>query len=308
VQERPESLTDSERAERDRRLKAIGLMCAATVSFSILDATAKYLVDTESLPVSQVVWLRFVWHVVLSAAILWAFSIPPSFLSKKPGIQVLRALFMLGATAGNFLAVKYLQLDQTITIFFLTPLLVAALSGPLLGEWVGWRRLMAIGVGFTGVLLVMQPGFGGIHWAVFFALGATASYALYNISTRYLAAHDPAEVTQSYSPLAGLLIMLPFALMQWEWPESTLSWALLVSLGFWGGLGHWLLILAHRAAPAPVLAPFVYTGLISMSVLGYLIFGDIPTFWTLAGGAVVILCGLYLFARERQIKARAVQP
>jgi drug/metabolite transporter (DMT)-like permease len=288
-------------ADPSVRLKAIGLMALATVAFAALDATAKYLVAVRHVPVAEVVWLRFVAHVVFSLVALWPFAFKPSFHSNKPGLQMLRSLFMLGATGFNFVALQYLQLDQTITIFFLTPLLVAALAGPLLDEWVGWHRMAAIAVGFAGVVIVMRPGFGGIHWAVILSLGATLSYALYNIATRHLAAFDPPEVTQTYSPIAGVVLMAPLALLDWQWPQDAATWLLLASLGVWGGLGHWLLILAHRLAPAPVLAPFTYLGLISMSTLGFLIFGQLPTLWTLAGGAVVILSGLYLLARERQV-------
>ena len=132
------------------------------------------------------------------------------------------------------------------------------------------------------------------------ALVATFGYALYNLATRYLAGFDPPEVTQTYTPLGGVLILAPFALAAWHWPTGALQYALLASLGFWGGLGHWLLILAHRSAPAPVLAPFIYLGLLWVSVAGYLIFGNVPTLWTLSGAAAVILSGLYLLARERK--------
>jgi drug/metabolite transporter (DMT)-like permease len=212
---------------------------------------------------------------------------------------------MVVTTGLNFVALKYLQLDQNITIFFLTPLLVAALAGPLLNEWVGWHRMLAIIAGFLGVLLVMHPGIGTVHWAMFIALGAMLGYALYNIATRYLAAFDPAAVTQTYSPLAGVILLAPPALAEWHWPTEPLQLLMLASLGFWGGLGHWFLILAHRGAPAPVLAPFIYVGLIWMSALGFLVFGDVPTLWTLSGAAVVILSGLYLLARERKVLGAA---
>ncbi len=284
----------------DFRLRAIGLMCCAVVLFSVLDATAKYLVGPLGLPVMQVVWVRFFAHFLLSLVVLGPLALPRLARSARLGHQILRSLFVLGATAFNFAALKYLQLDQTVTIFFLTPLLVAALAGPLLGEWVGWRRLMAILTGFLGVVLVTRPGFGGIHWAVIFSFAATISYALYNISTRYVAAHDPAGVSQFFTPLAGIIAIFPFALGEWQWPADLWSWCLLVSLGVSGGFGHWLLILAHRHAPAPVVAPFVYIGLIFMTLLGYFVFGDIPTLWTLAGGAIVVGSGLYLLYRERK--------
>jgi drug/metabolite transporter (DMT)-like permease len=291
-------------ADPRHTLKAIGLMTLATLCFAALDATAKFLVAKQGIPTSQVTWLRFAGHVVFSALVLWPFALRPSLRSAKPVIQVVRSCFMILTTGLNFIALKYLQLDQTVTIFFLTPLLVAALAGPLLGEWVGWHRVLAIVAGFIGVLVVMHPGLGTMHWAMLLVLGATLGYALYNIATRYLAAYDPASVTQTYTPLVGVLVMAPFALSDWQWPEARWLWILFASLGFWGGLGHWLLILAHRIAPAPVVAPYIYLGLIWMSVAGFLVFGDVPTLWTLGGGAIVILAGLYLLARERRATAK----
>jgi drug/metabolite transporter (DMT)-like permease len=288
------------RADQSLTLMAIGLMTLATVCFAALDATAKYLVAETGVPVSQVTWLRFAGHVVFSAVVLWPFALRPSLRSAKPLIQVTRSCFMILTTGLNFIALRYLQLDQTITIFFLTPLLVAALAGPLLGEWVGWHRMLAIIAGFIGVLVVMHPGLGTVHWAMLLVLGATLGYALYNIATRYLAAFDPASVTQTYTPLVGVLVMTPFAVGAWQWPQDWWLWILFASLGFWGGLGHWLLIIAHKHAPAPLLAPYIYLGLIWMSVAGFLVFGDVPTWWTLGGGALVILAGLYLLARERK--------
>ena len=291
-------------AEQSDRLKAIGLMVLATLCFAVLDSTAKYLVVAEHVPVAQVTWLRFVGHVVFSAVVLWPFALRPSLRSQKPLVQIVRSALMVVTTGFNFLALRYLQLDQTVTIFFLTPLLVAAFAGPLLGEWVGWHRMLAILAGFLGVLVVMHPGIGTVHWAMLLALVATLGYAFYNLATRYLAAFDPASVTQTYTPLAGVLILAPFALGVWHWPEDARQWLLLATLGFWGGLGHWLLILAHRSAAAAVLAPFIYLGLIWMSAAGFLVFGDVPTWWTLSGAAIVILSGLYLLARERKQVAK----
>jgi drug/metabolite transporter (DMT)-like permease len=287
------------------RVTSIGLMVLATLCFAALDSTGKYLIVKEGVPVAEVSWLRFVGHVVFSAIVLWPFALKPSLRSAKPMTQIVRSVLMAVTTGLNFLALRYLQLDQTVTIFFLTPLLVAALAGPLLNEWAGWHRMLAIAAGFVGVLLVVHPGIGTIHWAFLLSLGATLGYASYNIVTRYLASFDPASVTQTYSPLAGVILLAPPALAAWHWPDDTFELILLASLGFWGGLGHWLLILAHRNAPAPVLAPFIYVGLIWMSAIGFFVFGDVPTWWTLSGAAVVIVSGLYLLARERKVMGAA---
>ena len=287
---------------RNRTVFAIALMCSATIIFSALDATAKYLGSISEVPVSQIIWIRFLCHIMFTMIILGPLTLPSLVKTKKIGHQILRSLFMLGATAFNFFALKYLQLDQTITIFFLCPLIVAALAGPLLNEWVGLQRLIAIIIGFIGIIIVMQPGFGGVHPAAILSFIAAFSYSLYNISTRYLAPYDKTETTQFYSPLAGALLFAPFALLDWQWPENYITWLLLLSLGITGGLSHWLLIIAHKYAPAPILAPFVYIGLLSMTVIGYLVFGDIPTVWTLAGGMIIILSGLYLLYREHRQK------
>ena len=287
-------------AHPHRRLEAIGLMALATICFAGLDSTAKYLVGIKGVPVAEVSWFRLAGHAVFTALVLSPLAFKPSLRSKKPVVQIVRSALMVVTTGFNFVALRYLQLDQTVTIFFLTPLIVAALAGPLLGEWVGWHRLLAIVSGFLGVLLVMHPGFGTVHWAMLLVLVATFGYALYNLATRYLAAFDPPEVTQTFTPLVGVVVLAPFALSTWQTPHDTLVMLLLASLGFWGGLGHWLLILAHRIAPASALAPFIYFGLIWMSGIGYLVFDNLPTWWTLSGAAIVIASGLYLFGRERK--------
>jgi drug/metabolite transporter (DMT)-like permease len=294
--------TESLLLDEGSRLKAIGLMCAAIALFACLDSTAKYVVTMGGLPLFQVVWMRFVVHGVMNLAVMGPQTFTRSLRSAMPGLQLLRGIFLFGSTAFNFAALRHLQLDQSVTIFFLTPFFVAVLAGPLLGEWIGWRRLLAVLVGFSGVILVLRPGFGGIHWSVIFSLLATACYAFYNIATRYLARYDPTLVTQVWSPIAGIVAMAPLALPVWVWPADIGMWALVLSLGIWGGCGHYLLILAHRRAPAPLLAPFSYIGLIFQMGLGYLIFHDVPSPWTAAGGAVIVSSGLYLLYREREVK------
>ena len=288
---------------RVRRLRAIGLMCLTMLLFAVLDTTGKYLVTTGGLPVIQVVWVRLASQLAFTVALLAPLGLPRMVATNKPGVQLLRSTLMLGVSVLNFVALKYLQLDQNTTIFYLAPLVVAALAGPLLGEWIDWRRAVAICIGFAGILIVIQPGFGGFQWAYLVALSATLTYSLYNISTRYLSSFDRPEVTFFYSTLVGVAAIAPFALAEWQWPQDLATWAWLVSMGASGGIAHWLLVLAHRDAPAPILAPFVYTGLLWMSLGGYLVFGDVPAIATLAGCAIVIASGLYLISRERHQRA-----
>jgi drug/metabolite transporter (DMT)-like permease len=229
------------------------------------------------------------------------FGVPAlTALAASPNLRlhVLRSLFMATTTGLNFLALKYLRLDQTQTIFFLTPFIVALLAGPVLGEWIGWRRLAAVVVGFSGVLFVTRPGFGGVHPAIALSLGAALTYGGYNIATRYLAQREGTGIIQTGAPIAGALLYLPFAVQDWVWPAETATLLALLAMGFVGGFGHWLLVLAHRHAPAPVLSPFTYVGLPSMTLLGYMVFGDVPDRWTLIGAAIIVLAGIYLISRE----------
>ncbi len=302
VQPGPVRVPAANGAGHENHILAIGLMCGAVTIFAGLDAAAKYLTDELQMPVLQIVWVRFFFHTVLTVLVFGLIMGREVVRSSKPGHQFVRSMLVAITTAFNFAAITYLQLDQTVTIFFLTPLLVAALAGPILGEWVGWRRLLAIIAGFAGVLLVTRPGFGGIHWAVVYAFGAIVTYSLYSIHTRFMAGHDSAEVNLFYTSIAGTVLCAPFAIVEWQWPAEGLVWVLFVWLGLTGMVGHWMLILALKYAPAPVVAPFIYAGLLSMIALGYLVFGDVPSAWTLAGGAVVIGSGLYLLYRERRLQ------
>ncbi len=273
-------------------------MCLAVICFSTLDSTAKYLGEFSGVNVMQVLWMRFIIHTLVLFVLYKPVQCINALKSSTPKAQIIRTLAMIGATAFNFVALKYLQLDQTITIFFLSPLLIAALSGPILGEYLKPKQLYAVVFGFIGVLIVMRPGFGGIHWAVILSLLATLSLSIYNVLTRYTAHKDSNTTNQVYAPIGGALLLAPFALLNWQTPDNIFTWVLLLSLGVSGGLGHWLLITAHRYAPAPLLAPFIYIGIITMPVIGYFVFDDQITIYTLFGAIVVISSGLYLWYDE----------
>jgi drug/metabolite transporter (DMT)-like permease len=280
-------------------LKAVGLMCIALILFSGLDTSAKYLATHTGLPVVQIVWVRFAGQFLLMLSLLSALPLSTLFATQKPGWELVRSALMASTTACNFLALQYLRLDQTVTVVFLAPLVVALLAGPLLGEWVGWRRLVAILVGFLGILIVVRPGTAGLHPAFGIAFGAMLAYALFMLLTRYLAAYDKPLAMLFYSILLGTFALAPFALWQWVWPATAAQWLLLSVLGMLGGTGHYLLIHAYRLAPASTVAPFLYMQLLSMVAFGYAVFGDVPDLWTIAGAGVIIGSGVYLIHRER---------
>ena len=278
-------------------LMAIGLTLLAYLCFSCLDATAKYLV--VSLPSLQVVWMRFASHVVLALIVFQVWKRPRLFHTDRPLLQIVRAFCLLGSTIGNFLAVRYLQLAETMSIMFAAPFLVTAIAGPMLGEWAGPRRWAAIVVGFIGVLIVAKPGSGEMHWAVIYSVAAMISYAFYALLTRMLSATDSASSMLLISAVVAMFAMAPAGLSVWVAPPSLIHWLLLICTGVFGGVGHWLFIKASALAPAPVLAPFSYAQIVSMVALGYLVFGDVPTSSTIAGASIVVCSGLYLLYRER---------
>lgn len=289
-------------SDKSNNLAAIALMAMAVTLFSILDTSAKWLAGHAGLPVVQITWVRFLGQSLLILAIVPALGlmrIRDLFRTTRPLHQLVRSMLMLATTLLNFLALKYLRLDQSVAITFLAPLVVAVLAGPLLGEWIGWRRMMAVLVGFVGILIVVRPGFAEAHWAFLPQFGSMLSYAVFIIVTRMIAHDDPALTSLFLAIAAGAIVMAPMAIDGWVAPPSAWAWLLLLLTGVFGGLGHYLLLTATRMAPPPVFTPFLYVQIITMTALGFIVFGDIPDLWTILGSLVVIASGVYLIHRER---------
>lgn len=281
-----------------QRLTGIALMCAALICFSCLDAMVKWV--NQSVDPLVTVWARYVSGVFLTALVINPWTQPGFLRTKRLHLQIIRSVLMLLTTLCNFVALRYLQLTETTSILFSTPLIVALLAGPMLGERIGLGRLLAIGTGLIGVLVVMRPGLGVMHPAALLALAGAVSYAFYGVITRMLAAHDSSSTTTFYSSFAGVVLMTPLLPWFWTTPPSALTWILLLMTGALGSFGHWLLVLAHARAPAAILSPFIYTQIVWMLALGYILFGDWPNPWTMVGAAIVIASGLYLLYRERR--------
>jgi drug/metabolite transporter (DMT)-like permease len=301
-------MIDPAHEQRRQRLTGIALMLSAVLAFSCLDAMAKYL--GSHMPTLQVVGVRCVSAFLIALMVSNPLTRPDLLKTARPGLQLWRSSMLLGSTVFNFMAFRYLQLDEAMAILFSTPFLVAILAGPLLGEWIGWRRWTAILVGFAGVLVVVRPGLGGMQWAALLSFGSAVCYAFYNITTRMLSRTDSSETTLFYANLFCCAVMAPVLPFVWVTPPSWLDVVLMVATGVFGAGGHFLLILAHRRAPASVLSPFIYTQIVWASTLGYLVFANVPSQWTIAGAAIVIASGLYLLNRERKVtgKVAPVEP
>jgi drug/metabolite transporter (DMT)-like permease len=288
--------------ERVSRLTGIALMCGAVACFAMLDTTAKYL--NLYMSTLQVVWARYTGAFLFPFIVSNPWTRPGLARTTRPVLQLVRSVLLLGSTMCNFAALRYLQLDEAIALVFSTPFFVAALSGPMLGEWVRWRRWAAIAVGFVGVLVVVRPGPGTFQPAALLSLSAALFYALYSITTRILARTDSNGTTLFYSNIVGAVALLPVVPFVWTTPSDPLVIALMVVTGAMGSFGHYLLIAAHRLAPAAVLSPFIYTEIVLVIMLGFLVFGDLPNRFTLAGAAIVVVSGLYLLHRERLVRRK----
>lgn len=280
---------------RSRRT-GIALVTVATFCFAALDATAKWLV--QGLPVVEVVWLRFVTHVMLMAALLAPVHGMALLRMKSPPLHLLRAAMLASMTGLNFWALQTLQLAETGAIQFSVPILIALLSAWWLHERLDARRWAAVVVGFCGVLLVMRPGSQAFQPAILLCLGNALLYAAFNLLTRRMAATESPQAMQLLSAAGAALVLAPPALLQWQAPPDALSWVLIGFCGLMGGLGHLAVALAHRHASASVLGPFLYQQILYMTAWGWLAFNQVPDALVVAGALVVVASGLYLLWLE----------
>lgn len=278
------------------RLVGIGLISIAVMCFTALDSSAKWLGAT--LPLFQVVWLRFLFQTVFTVAVFFPRNGPRLWRTRSPWLQALRAAMLCAMTCMNFVALRYLQLAETASILFLAPILVALLAWWLLNERLDTGRWVAIVFAFAGVLLILRPSGSGFHPAMLLSLTVALIAAFFALLTRRLAATERAATTHFLSGLGTTVAMAPLAWLTWQAPGDWLSWALLALMGLAGGMGHYLLVSAHRYAPASTLSPFNYTQIVWMVAVGYLVFGDVPSIAVIAGAAIVIASGLYLLWRE----------
>ena len=277
------------------RMTGILLMITSMVAFTLLDAMAKQLVQT--LPPAVAVFGRYFVAIFLSLGVVLRGGGLDLFTTRHPALQALRGVLLMGATIFNFMAVVYLQLAQTAAIFFTVPLWVCALSVPLLGEHVGFRRWVAVGVGFFGVLVIMRPGTDSFQWAMLLSVASAFCGGVYNIVTRKVGARDRAETSLFYVSFIGALAAAAPLPWLWQTPQG-MQWLMLGFMGLAGSAGHLMLIQAHRLAPASALAPYMYTQIVWMILVGFMVFGDVPDFWTIAGAAIVVASGLFLFFAE----------
>jgi drug/metabolite transporter (DMT)-like permease len=295
----PRAARPAFRAGAGNPLRGIALALLSGTVFSASDTIAKFL--TGSVPVIEIVWIRYVIFVLFAGSLARSTDLR-ALWPRSPASQVLRGLCVVGSAVLFVFGMRSMQIAQASTISFITPLIITVLSIPLLGEVVGVRRWTATAVGMLGVLIVARPGTAGFQPAALFGVASSACWALGMVITRRMATSERPATTLFWSACVGgavMTVLLPFV------AEALSFFHLLLALvvGVLSSIGQWLVVQAHRLAPASVLAPFSYSQLIWATLAGWLVFGNLPDEWTLVGAAIIIASGLYTAHRER-VRAR----
>jgi drug/metabolite transporter (DMT)-like permease len=282
-------------ARADRPFRGIVLIIGSTVFLACSDAMAKYL--SLSLPSIEIAWIRFlVFAMIFLPAMLT--TKPNVFRSTRPGLQVWRGVALLSSSLFFITGLRFLPIAAASATSFVAPIFVTALSIAFLSEKVGLRRWLATIVGLFGVMIIVRPGSSAFHLAAVLPIISAFGWACTLIMTRMISGKDGAITTMAYSSVVGLIILtalVPFGWITPSWHDIFLG----VCVGLASTIGQWIVVLAFRYGDASVLAPFSYSQLVWVTVLGFLIFGEIPDLWTLVGAAVIIASGLYTAHRER---------
>ena len=276
-------------------LKGISAVLLGVFIFSSVDAIAKWLGGLGFHP-TQIVMMRYCFGIVPVGVALWM-SRDVVLKSDKAVLHVVRGLLMCCALLQFFWGLKYIPLADAMAVAFTAPLFITALSVPVLREAVGAHRWAAVGIGFLGMLIILRPGFSSFQPEALFIVSSALTFAFGVVITRLLTTTESNTTIFTYTTLIAIVAMTPFGLSTWQSPEL-MHWGMFAVVGMFGGLAHYLVIVAYRHAPAAVNSPFEYTGLIWGSLLGWIFWRDVPDFWVWVGAGVIALAGVYITYRE----------
>ena len=273
----------------------IALLCTGVAFFGMGEACVKIL--SKDYEILQVVWARYVFHALVFLLIFSRTGIISQMRTSRPFLHLARSVTLMLGTISFFTALIYLSLPEAVAINFAAPLLVTALSIPFLGEKVGPRRWAAIFVGFLGVLVIIRPGLGVMHWAAFLPLITAVCYASYQIMTRIAGRTEDTRTSLFWTSAVGCIVMSCIAPFVWKTPDAT-AWAIMVATGALFGFGHYLLIRAFEVAGVSTLSPFLYTQIVWVTIISIFVFGQVPDEYSILGTCIVICSGLYIWHRE----------
>ncbi|HZR04190.1 MAG TPA: DMT family transporter [Burkholderiales bacterium] len=283
-------------------LRGIALIMFAVFMFSSMDTLAKYMLKRESYPMAPLIFARYAVHFAFMLGILAPRMGILLVRTQHPRLQLLRGVLLVSSTGFFYLSLTYLPLAEAAAITFVGPVLVAAMSAPLLGERIGTRQAIAVAFGFLGVLIIVRPGGGVFTVHAIFPLSSALLFSLYQVLTRKLAGRENPFTTLFFTAMVGTALTalpLPFT---WQVP-TPLQMLFMVGIGLLGGFGHFLLIRAVEHASPAALAPFVYTQLLWSTLLAFLVFGEFPDGGSLLGMVVIVAAGL-LAVEWQQIRGR----
>ncbi|HET7887379.1 MAG TPA: DMT family transporter [Bradyrhizobium sp.] len=283
-------------ARADRPLRGIALLIASTVFLGTSDATSKYLSTT--LPSIEIAWIRFLIFLIIMVPAMVPASPLFALKTQRPVLQVMRGAALLSSSLLFISGLRFLPIAEASATSFVSPLFVTALSIMFLGEKVGLRRWVATAIGLIGVMIVLRPGTGAFHPAAFFPVVSAFAWACCLIMTRRMSGHERVMVTMTYSSITGFALLCALVPLVWvtpTWHDIMFG----VIIGLTSTAGQWIVVLAFRYADASVLAPFSYVQLLWVTFLGFVIFGEVPDLWTIAGAAFIVASGLYTAHRER---------
>tara|TARA_B100001123_G_scaffold346578_1_gene395126 strand:- start:124 stop:972 length:849 start_codon:yes stop_codon:yes gene_type:complete len=281
-------------------MKAIIFNLCAWVMLPIMDGFAKYL--SLTLPVLQITWSRYFFTVVIVLPIMLVFFRKNLTWTERPKLQLIRGLLLFSANILFFYSISIISLAKALTLAFIAPLIVTALSPLLLGEKVGFRRWAAVITGFIGSLIVIRPGFVEINLASVAALGTGVLYGFYLIVTRKLHNSDNPLLTLFLTGVVGAVIGT--LIMPTVWVQPTIiEWYMMFAIGFFASLGHLFLILSLKYADASKLAPFGYFEIVTNIIIGYYFFNHFPDAWHFLGLFIIISSGIYIFRRQIYYKS-----
>ncbi len=283
---------------------AVMMIIITGVVLAGMDVVAKYL--ALEIPILMIIWGRYFFHTIVTLVAYSAKRRSLNFLrARSPLLQLIRAATLFGATSSMYVAITRMQLGDAAAIQFLAPVLVTALSGLFLGEHVGPRRWTAVIFAFVGVLLVARPGSGVLGWSALLPLTTAVLLALYMVITRIIRTRDDPDSTTFYSTAVGALVLSVMVPFYWQ-DLGYFQWGLMVTMGVAGSIGHYLLVKAFHSVEASTLAPFTYFQVVAAIIWGLVVFGDIPSVWTLSGATVIIGSGVYVWYRETKVHKRTV--
>ncbi|MEL7465737.1 MAG: DMT family transporter [Pseudomonadota bacterium] len=291
------------KAREDRPGLAVGICLLVFLCFAGIDTSAKWLLEAGH-PVGQVVFVRYLAALIIIVAVFAPSQGSRLWRMRRPTLTLVRGAMLVFATAANFFALQYLPLTVTTSIFYISPLVVTVLAALFLQEAIGPRRIAAIAIGFLGVLIITRPWGADFHWAMLVSLIPPIAASVYNVLTRKLAGVEAPDTMQFWAAILPVIFIAPFAFTGWKWPAMGWDLFFFSAIGFFGWLGHQLFVLAHRYADASTLAPVTYIHIIYMAAASWLIFHHPPEVWTIAGAAVIVVSGVYVWMRERAAKGR----